>query len=120
MTSSNEKVCRLTDQRWLQDILDHADELVHIIGDQDVDAFASDNRTRRATERLLTIIGEAAKRLSDTAKRAIDQPWQDIIRFRDRGVHHYDSLSAKMLHEIATIWVPGLADAVRRHLQRNV
>ncbi len=83
----------------------------------DEGAFREDRVLVRATERLLIILGEAAKQLSDEARAAIDQPWGKIIRFRDRRVHVYESLEASTLFRIAAQSVPALAAAVRAYLR---
>lgn len=74
---------------------------------------------RRAVERLLTIIGEAAKNLSEETRQSIAQPWREIMRFRDRGIHAYDSLTPHRLLQIATKSLPPLRAAVAAHLKRQ-
>ena len=100
----------------LRHIVEAAQELAEFLSGIDVDDFLEDRLRQRAVERLLTIIGEAAKQLSEETRAAIDQPWREIIRFREKGIHGYDALSPKTLHGIATVSVPRLANAVQRHL----
>lgn len=100
--------------RRLQDILDCAEELAGYVA-VDEAAFLVDTMRQRAVERILTIIGEAAKNISPETRDAIEQPWREIIRLRDKGVHHYDSLSPASLYRIARESVPDLAAAIRRH-----
>jgi uncharacterized protein with HEPN domain len=107
------------DARRLQDIMECADELADHLTPCDEERFLEDRLRQRATERLLTIIAEAAKQLGDETRGAIDQPWREIIRFRDKGVHHYDSLSPRMLYRIATESVPALRGAVAEYLDRS-
>jgi uncharacterized protein with HEPN domain len=83
---------------------------------QSEDDFAEDRKLQRAAERLLTIIGEAAKALSDETRSSIPQPWREIIRFRDKGIHAYDTLRPRTVYRIASVSVPDLAEAIRRHL----
>lgn len=104
------------DRRRLQDIVDAATELAGYLDGATAARFQRDRLLQRATERLLTILGEAAKQLDDTTRAAIDQPWREIIRFRDKGIHAYDSLSPKMLYRIATESVPGLRRDVEAYL----
>ncbi|HLE97265.1 MAG TPA: HepT-like ribonuclease domain-containing protein [Candidatus Thermoplasmatota archaeon] len=108
----------MSDERRLRDILDAADELATYLKGRDEDAFAEDRLRQRAVERLLTIIGEAAKNLGDGTRAAIDQPWREIIRFRDKGIHAYDSLTPRTLYRIATEAVPALARAITGHLPK--
>lgn len=107
----------MRDERRLRDILAAADELAGYLEGVDVEDFVEDGLRRRAAERLLTIVGEAAKNLSDETRDAIDQPWREIIRFRDKGIHAYDSLTPATLWRIATEAVPALRDAVAAHLE---
>jgi uncharacterized protein with HEPN domain len=67
----------------------------------------------------LTIVGEAAKALSDDARNAIDQPWREIIRFRDKGIHGYDGLDPRILCRIATESIPGPVWPSRPALDRR-
>lgn len=105
------------DERRLRDIVECADELASYLAGKTPEDFLEDRLLQRAVERLLTIIGEAAKMLSDETRAAIDQPWREIIRFRDKGIHGYDSLAPRTLYRIATESVPALRDAVAAHLR---
>lgn len=107
------------DARRLLHIQEAAAELASYLDDVDEDGFLSDRMRQRAVERLLTIIGEAAKQTSAATQQAIDQPWREIIRFRDKGIHGYDSLSPTTLYRIARGPVPDLAKAIARHLGTN-
>ena len=71
-----------SDEQRLADLLDAADELAGIVG-RGRDAFDTDPILRRAAERLLEIIGEAANGLSEEATDAHPSvPWRDITRLR--------------------------------------
>lgn len=102
------------DRRRLRDIVACADELAGFLAGKDLEGFLADRVLQRATERLLTILGEAAKQLSPETRQAIDQPWREIIRLRDKGIHAYDSLNPSTLHRITTESVPALREAVAR------
>jgi uncharacterized protein with HEPN domain len=106
------------DDRRLGDILVCAEELAGYVLGKDEDDFEGDRLLRRAVERLLTIIGEAAKQLGPEVRDAIDQPWREIIRFRDKGIHGYDSLSPRTLYRIATESVPSLRAAIEAYRRR--
>ncbi len=82
------------------------------LGGVDATAFSEDRKCQRAIERLLLIIGEAAKQLSDETRDSIPQPWKEIIRMRDKGIHYYDLLTAETVHEIATQSVPALRRSI--------
>lgn len=107
------------DERRLDDILACAEELAGYLEACSLDEFLGDRMRQRAVERLLTVIGEAAKQLSGTTRDDIPQPWREIVRFRDKGIHAYDTLSPQTLHRIATESVPALAAAVQAHRKRR-
>ena len=107
------------DEGRLRDIVDTAEEIAGYLEGCDVEDFLEDRMRQRAVERLLTIIGEAAKQLSEETRGAIDQPWREIIRFRDKGIHAYDALSPSTVFAIATVSVPLLGQAVELHLARK-
>lgn len=106
------------DAQRLVDILACAGEVAGYLADVDMDDFIEDRLRQRAIERVLTIIGEAAKQLSEETRAQIKQPWREIIRFRDKGIHAYDSLSPASLYRIATESVPKLAKAIEAHDKR--
>jgi uncharacterized protein with HEPN domain len=68
------------------------------------------DRTRRlAVERLLEIIGEAARALSDEGRaRYPEVPWPDVIGLRTVLAHHYHRVDPSQVWAIATIEVPRL------------
>jgi uncharacterized protein with HEPN domain len=56
--------------------------------------FVSDSLFRDAVVRQLTVVGEAATRLSALFKAAHPEiPWQEIAGFRNRIVHDYFGLN---------------------------
>jgi uncharacterized protein with HEPN domain len=57
----------------------------------------------------LIVIGEAAKSLTDTArKRYPSIRWKDMIRLRDFAVHHYWKVDALRIWEIVQEDIPQL------------
>lgn len=106
-------------ERRLRDIVSHADELRDYLEGKRLEDYVADGVLQRATERLLTIVGEAAKQVDEQTRQAIAQPWREIIRFRDKGIHGYDALSPQTLYRIATVSVPALRAAVAAHLASN-
>ncbi|HLE47809.1 MAG TPA: HepT-like ribonuclease domain-containing protein [Candidatus Thermoplasmatota archaeon] len=107
------------DERRLLDILACAAELQTYLTGKDEDDFVDDRLLQRAVERLLTIVGEAAKHVSQETRGAIPQPWREIIRFRDRGIHGYDSLTPHSLFKIATESLPALRSAIEAFLAKK-
>jgi uncharacterized protein with HEPN domain len=105
-------VSRSDDQR-LADLLDAADELAGIV-DRGRESFNADPILRRAAERLLEIIGEAANGLSaETTGRYPTVPWRDITRLRILLAHHYHRVDPGQVWSIAAEHVPAMAAALR-------
>jgi uncharacterized protein with HEPN domain len=101
-------VTRSDDER-IGDILDAAAELADIVA-RGRAAFDTDPILRRATERLLEIIGEAANSLGDaTTNRHPGVPWRDITRLRVLLAHHYQRVDPAQVWKIAETDVPMLA-----------
>ena len=59
------------------------------------------------------MIGEAAKRLSDSYQDAYPNiPWKDICGFRDKAVHDYAELNAAYVWETILKDLPPLLEVV--------
>jgi uncharacterized protein with HEPN domain len=68
-----------------------------------------DNMLTLALVRAITVIGEAASRISrDTQQRFSDIPWQQIVGMRNRLIHGYDDINLDILWETTTIALPPL------------
>jgi len=107
------------DERRLEHIVAFAEELAEHLQGLHEDDFLEDRLLQRGVERLLTLIGEAAKNLSLETRARIDQPWREIIRLRDKGIHGYESLSPTVLYRIAMMAVPPLRNAVADHVAKR-
>ena len=102
---------RSDDQR-IADILDAADELAAII-ELGRERFLSESLLRRAAERLLEIIGEAANAISDDTRTLHPEvPWVDVTRLRVVLAHHYHRVDADQVWVIARDEVPALVAAL--------
>lgn len=78
-----------SDEHRIGDILQAATELEEIV-DRGREAYDADPILRRASERLLEIIGEATNLLSDVVThRHPEVPWRDIAGLRIVLAHHY-------------------------------
>jgi uncharacterized protein with HEPN domain len=70
-------------------------------------AFDSDVVLRRAVERCLEIMGEAAKAVSVELMAAHQEvPWSDMAKVRDRLSHHYHRVDPDQLWMMASVDVP--------------
>lgn len=97
---------RRDDNLYITDIVDAADAIQRFLQDTNQPKFMSDELVRSAVLHKLTIIGEAAARLSKTfQKRHPDIPWQDIIGFRNIAIHAYFAVDWNI------VWVAATQDA---------
>ena len=71
---------------------------------------------RRAIERAVQIVSEAAKALPPDFIARYDAPWASIIGIGNILRHEYQRLDDKLLWEIATVHLPALESVVRRML----
>lgn len=102
-----------SDHERVADMLDALDELAAIVA-QGREAFDASPIVRRAVERLLEIVGEAANGVSDRLReRTTSVPWRDIARLRIVIAHHYHRVDPAQVWEIAESECPRLAHELR-------
>lgn len=71
--------------------------------------FSTDLKTQSAVLLQLLILGEAAKRLSvDFREKHREIPWSEIMRMRDKLIHHYEEIDLQQVWKAASKDVPGL------------
>ena len=101
---------------WLYDILNAINEIEGFFSDRpkSFEAHKSDLRTRRAVERNIEIIGEAANRLPEDFKDTHSKiDWHRIRGFRNRIVHDYLGIDYAIVWEIKNLFPPGLIADLR-------
>lgn len=100
----------------LQDILDFDVELKGSLADCSAEEFANDRGMQRIAERLLEIAGEAAAHIPDETWETIGGNWEGLQRMRILLAHAYHRVDVGRLWHAASVSLPGLADAIRAHL----
>jgi uncharacterized protein with HEPN domain len=97
------------DQITMRQMLDMAKEAIEFCRDRDVADFESDRLWCLAIERLVLNLGEAAKRIAPATHAQYPQiPWPQIIAFRNRIVHGYDSVDYNRVWRIIQDDIPRL------------
>ena len=100
-----------TDPAALWDMLTYAREICNSVGRLPLNRYIADGNLRFATERRIEIIGEAARRVSESFRLAHpDIPWRRIIGLRNILAHGYGEVRQEVMHSIATVHVPELID----------
>jgi uncharacterized protein with HEPN domain len=106
-------VSRADDER-IDDIVEAAGEVVAIVADGK-EAWESDRVRQLAVERLLEIIGESARAMTDGARAQYPEiPWSDVIGLRTVLAHHYHRVDPGQVWTIATRDIPALLDSLGR------
>lgn len=86
------------DRLYLADILDAIDAIERFTAGVDESRFVADELIQSAVLQKLSVIGEAAGRLTDeTLKQAAEVPWKEIIGFRNVAVHAYFSVDWRVV-----------------------
>ncbi|HQX04849.1 MAG TPA: DUF86 domain-containing protein [Flavobacterium sp.] len=88
-------------KKYLSDIL-MAIELIEefTVGINDFNLYDKDRKTQSAVERQLAIIGEALNQLKKTEPTLVIENDKQIIGFRNRLIHAYDSLDNSIIWAI--------------------
>ena len=103
------------DGGYLWDMLDTARETRELMQGFTLEALLADARTRRALERTLEVLGEAASRVSEPTQAAYAQiPWAQIIGERNVIAHGYAVLDYGRLLRTVTDDLPGLVATLER------
>ncbi len=99
---------------WLYDILQSINEIDSYYDKKPriFEEYVSDTKTKRAIERDLEIIGEAANRILKKDKDFKLDNVEKIIGTRNRIIHGYDKLSDDLIWSIVINHLPKLKDEV--------
>jgi uncharacterized protein with HEPN domain len=104
-----------SDEDRLSDILEAAGEIAALVA-AGRDVWDGDRVRRLAVERLLEMVGEASRALSEECRAGYPGvPWSDVIGLRTVLAHHYHRVDPSQVWTIASIEVPQLV----RHLQSS-
>ncbi|MBK7583620.1 MAG: DUF86 domain-containing protein [Myxococcales bacterium] len=83
----------------------------------DAAALRGDRKTVDAVRRNLTVLGEAAKRVSDSVRAlTADVPWREIAGMRDVVIHDYFGVDLDIVCDAALVKVPSLQGSLERLL----
>jgi uncharacterized protein with HEPN domain len=97
------------DEAHLLDILLAAQKIVRFSQGYDAAKFADDEVIQHAVMRLIQIIGEAARKISQAYKEDHPQiPWTQIIGMRNRLVHEYFQVEIDIVWEVVEKDIPAL------------
>jgi uncharacterized protein with HEPN domain len=98
-----------TDKVRIRHILDASKEAVEFVKDRSRAELDSDRKLNLSLVRLLEVIGEAARGMSDEFRTQHPElPWKKMVGMRDRLIHGYYDVDLDVVWETATEDLPGL------------
>jgi uncharacterized protein with HEPN domain len=107
------------DAAYLWDMREAAQEVLDFIRGVDYARFSSDKILRYAVERQIHVIGEAAKRVSDTFRESHPEvPWKGIIGLRNVLAHEYGEVLVERIWRVATERLPELVQVLNPVIPR--
>jgi uncharacterized protein with HEPN domain len=103
---------------YLRDILENARKAQHFIAEADFDEFIADDEKLYAVMLALEIIGEAAKKIPQSARARYSQvPWREVAGMRDKLSHAYFQVDVRRVWETVQGDLPTLQATVERMLK---
>ena len=97
----------------LRQIVEFADEIAAVVAARAREDLDTNREFRRALERCVELIGEAATRLPENWRTSHPEiPWRQIIAMRNVMIHGYDVVVADVLWDVATNDVPKLRKVI--------
>jgi uncharacterized protein with HEPN domain len=103
----------------LGQIVEFADEIAALLATRARKDLDSNREFRRALERCVELIGEAASRLPENWRTShAEIPWRQIIAMRNVMIHGYDVVVSDVLWDVATNDVPKLREALKLLLEK--
>jgi uncharacterized protein with HEPN domain len=104
------------DSALIHDLINAVREIEQFVTNVDYRTFESDKLLRYAVERQLIVIGEVAKRLSESFRKANPSiPWTAIIGLRNILAHEYGEILTERIWLVATRDLTSLMENLLPH-----
>jgi len=101
------------DPAYLWDMLEAAKKILSFNRDVTHEQYRVDLKLQAAVEREISIIGEAARRVSGPFRSAHPEiPWQKIIAQRNVMIHEYGEVDHERVWQLVVDHIPRLIDAL--------
>jgi len=110
----------LRDDAVLLDMIEAARKALDFTKGLAKSAFMKDEKTQAAVLHQITVLGEAAKRLSQDFRRRHSQiRWKDIAGMRDIIIHQYDRVNLQRVWNALSRDIPELIAKLSTLLPRD-
>lgn len=108
---------RWSDDEALADLV-RAGRRIHLFtAGMTVEEFLLDLKTQAAVQHQLLVLGEAAKRISESFRVQLPEiPWSPMARMRDTHIHAYDLVNLEEVWQTAAQDMPALLASLERLL----
>ena len=108
------------DRVSLVDLLVYAEEAIEILGDADLETVVRNRVMQLALQRLVEIVGEAARRVSQqTQEKHPVIAWSQIIGMRNRLARFYDRVDLAVLWDVIVNDFPPLVEQLEAIVGRD-
>lgn len=106
------------DKLYVYDIAECCRKIEEYLNGVTEEDFKNNAMLQDALVRNIEIIGEASKNLSEETRENNPQiEWRDIMRMRDKIVHHYFRLNLETIWQTATQDIPKLKPEIEKILE---
>lgn len=98
---------------YVEDMVEACARVIEYTSGLDAATLRADRKTIDAVVRNLEVLGEAAKRVSNTLRAlAPGIPWREIAGMRDVLIHDYFGIDLDIVCDVAFVKVPSLYPAL--------
>lgn len=95
-------------------IIEAAEQLLELYKLKETETPTAAQRTRLAVERLLSVIGEAARNLSEPLKNDHPEiPWAQMVGLRNVLIHEYFRIEDEVLWNVMDKEIPVILERVK-------
>ena len=106
------------DRLYLIDIVEAVESINRFLDGMDAKAFHKSELHQSGVLQKLTLVGEAAARISvELRDQHPEVPWRDIVSFRNIAVHEYFAVDWSIVWTAATKNAPELRELILKVLE---
>lgn len=108
------------DLKYLWDMLAAARECAGYVAGLSREEYLSNMLVRRAVERTVEIVGEAARKVSEHGRRDLPEiSWGAIVATRHILAHEYDDVDHEQIWRVVSVHVPRLVQQLTPVIESN-